>query len=353
MKRGLIILTSPDSLAAGCEGMTPGRKLTAALAVSLAATILWLARQAHATDYSNSQAAVTTDSPDPLAIQAGRLRLDETGARSVSPNQANPTIPSHNSPFVLSAPKAVSPFPIFLNQNVQRYIDDFLGSPDGLQDSFDRSRPYLGDMVRVLRSYGVPDDLVYLAFAESAFTGQEKGIWQLSAQTARRFGLHVDSWVDERRDPVMSTRAAAEYLATLHDAAGYDWRIAVVGWNNGDNAIDRYWSMRGGNFDRFLNRLPQRTRALLGRFMAVAFIAHHAASYGLTLVSYDAAPAFRQIRVQGGVALRVLAAEYGTTIYRIRELNPALERNFVPPWAQAYPLRMPMMSRASADFSRF
>jgi membrane-bound lytic murein transglycosylase D len=207
-------------------------------------------------------------------------------------------------------------------------------------------------MVRVLRSYGVPDDLVYLAFAESAFTGQEKGIWQLSAETARRFGLHVDSWVDERRDPVMSTRAAAEYLATLHDAAGYDWRVAVVGWNNGDNAIDRYWSMRGGNFDRLINKLPRRTRALLGRFMAVAYIAHHAASYGLTLVSYDAAPAFREIRVQGGIALRVLAAEYGTTVDRIRELNPALERNFVPPWARAYPVRMPMTSHASVDSPR-
>jgi membrane-bound lytic murein transglycosylase D len=312
--------------------------------------LLWLGR-AYAADYSNSRAVAITDAPDPLAIQGDHVSLDETGSGSAIEDE--PTIPARNSPFVLSAPKAVPPFPILLNQNVRRYIDAFLNSPDGLQDSFDRSRPYLGEMVRVLRSYGVPDDLVYLAFAESAFTGQEKGIWQFNAQTARRFGLHVDSWVDERRDPVMSTRAAAEYLATLHDAAGYDWRVAVVGWNNGDNAIDRYWSMRGGNFDRLINKLPRRTRALLGRFMAVAYIAHHAASYGLSLVSYDAAPAFRQIRVQGGVALRVLAAEYGTTVGRIRELNPALERNFVPPWAHSYPVRMPMMSHASADSPRF
>jgi hypothetical protein len=331
--------------------MTPGRKLTAALAISVAATVLWFGRQAQAAGYSNSRAVAITDAPDPLAIQGDHVSLDETGGAADA--TAGPAvIPARNSPFVLSAPKAVPPFPILLNQNVRRYIDDFLAAPDGLQDSFDRSRPYLGEMVRVLRSYGVPDDLVYLAFAESAFTGQEKGIWQLSAPTARRFGLHVDSWVDERRDPVMSTRAAAEYLATLHDAAGYDWRVAVVGWNNGDNAIDRYWSMRGGNFDRLINRLPRRTRALLGRFMAVAFIAHHAASYGLTLVSYDAAPAFRQIRVQGGVALHVLATEYGTTVGRIRELNPALERNFVPPWANAYPVRMPM-SRASAESPHF
>lgn len=344
MPTGLIILDSTVSLACGSEGMTARRKLTAAIAISVAATALWLGRQAQAADNPNSQSVVIADAPDPIAIQGDHVSLDEAGASAATP--------APRSPFVLSAPKAVPPFPILLNQTVRLYLNDFLRSPDGLQDSFDRSRPYLGDMVRVLRSYGVPDDLVYLAFAESAFTGQEKGIWQLSAETARRFGLHVDSWVDERRDPVMSTRAAAEYLATLHDAAGYDWRVAVVGWNNGDNAIDRYWSMRGGNFDRLINKLPHRTRALLGRFMAVAYIANHAASYGLSLVSYDAAPAFRQIRVQGGVALRVLAAEYGTTVARIRELNPAFERNFVPPWARAYPVRMPMTSHASVDSPR-
>ncbi len=347
MVKGLIILDSTDTLACGSEGMTPGRKLTAALAISVAATTLWLGRQARADDYSKSPASVIADAPDPLALQADHVSLDETGADTAAAVSQRGVTSSQHSPFVLSAPKAVPPFPILLNLSVRRYIEGFLNSPDGLQDSFDRSRPYLGDMVRVLRSYGVPDDLVYLAFAESAFAGSERGIWQLSAQTARRFGLHVDFWVDERRDPVMSTRAAAEYLATLHDAAGYDWRVAVVGWNNGDNAIDRYWSMRGGNFDRLMNRLPQRTRALLGRFMAVAYIAHHAASYGLSLVSYNAAPAFSLIRVQGGVALRVLAVEYGTTVGRIRELNPALERNFIPPWARAYPVRMPMTTHAS------
>jgi len=255
--------------------------------------------------------------------------------------------------FVLSSPRAVPPFPIQLNQFVLRYLADFEQSPVGLQDSFDRSRPYLGAMVKVLRNYGVPEDMVYLAFAESAFSrGQTKGIWQFNASTARRFGLHVDSWVDERRDPVMSTQAAAEYLATLHDAAGSDWRMAVVGWNNGDNAIDRYSSLSGGNFERLMNRLPRRTRALLGRFMAVAYIAHHAASYGLTMVSYDAAPIFREIRVRGGIALQVLAIEYGTTVEGIRAMNPALLRDWVPPWAPAYDIRIPLDSHAAADSHR-
>jgi membrane-bound lytic murein transglycosylase D len=278
--------------------------------------------------------------------QAGRVDLASPASKIAS--SAADSMRSQAGPFVLSPPKEVPPFPIQLNQYVLRYLADFAHAPDSLQDSFDRSRPFLGEMVRVLRSYGVPDDMVYLAFAESAFVGgQTKGIWQFNAATARRFGLHVDSWVDERRDPVMSTRAAAEYLATLHDAAGSDWRVALVGWNNGDNAIDRYWSLRGSNFEHLINRLPRRTRALLGRFMAVAYIAHHAASYGMTLINYDATPAFRQIRVRGGVALRVLAVEYGTTVDRLRAMNPALKRDFVPPWAGAYDVRLPLVNSVS------
>ena len=325
------------------------KELIAGMFVCLAAAPLWQVNSAKAAQGDGSQAQhVNIDSaPEPLSLQADSVGF--AGANSqhrLLPPDAL-VIPQSN-PFILSAPKTVPPFPIALNAYVRHYLADFMNAPDSLQDSFDRSRPYLAQMVKVLRSYGVPEDMVYLAFAESAFSGgQERGIWQLNADTARRFGLHVDYWVDERRDPVLSTQAAAEYLATLHDAAGSDWRIAVVAWNNGDHAIDRYWSYRGSNFDRLMKRLPHRTRALFGRFMAVAYIAHHAASYGLTFVNFDTAPAFRQIRVKGGVALRVLAAEYGTTIERLRSMNPALLGNFIPPWASAYNVRVPLDSQAA------
>ena len=90
---------------------------------------------------------------------------------------------------MLPLPQAVPPFPILLNRAVRRYVSDFMTSPDHLQDTFDRSHPYLPDMVRVLRSYGLPDDLVYLAFAESEFSKRGKGPWQFNSDTAKRFGL--------------------------------------------------------------------------------------------------------------------------------------------------------------------
>src|SRR5277367_1386179 len=184
--------------------------------------------------------------------------------------------------YELPLPEPVPPFPILLNRSVRRYVSDFLKASNQLQDTFDRSHPYMPDMVRVLRSYGLPDDLVYLAFAESEFSKEGRGPWQFNSDTAKRFGLRIDDYVDERRDPVMSTKAAAEYLATLHDEAGDDWPMTLVAWNNGDRAIRHYWSLRGPNMERFGNRRPRKTRGLMGRFMAVAYIARHADSYGIT-----------------------------------------------------------------------
>jgi membrane-bound lytic murein transglycosylase D len=328
------------------------RGLIAGLFACLLATPLWDATSAKAAEDAGAQPQ-RVESDAASAPVAGQIDLrsgaehDQAQPRLIAPDTL--TI-QQSSPFLLSAPKAVPPFPIQLNQYVRRYLADFMHAPDSLQDSFDRSRPYMAQMNKVLRSYGVPDDMVYLAFAESAFSGdQEKGIWQLSASTARRFGLHVDYYVDERRDPVLSTQAAAEYLASLHDVAGSDWRMAIVAWNNGDHAIDRYWSLRDSSFERLMRRLPHRTRALFGRFMAVAYIAHHDANYGLSLINFDAPPAFREIRVKGGVALRTLAAEYGTSIDKLRQMNPSLLGNWIPPWAPAYSVRVPLDTHASAS----
>jgi transglycosylase-like protein with SLT domain len=253
------------------------------------------------------------------------------------------------SQYELPLPEPVPPFPILLNRSVRRYVSDFLNEPNQLQDTFDRSHPYMPDMVRVLRSYGLPDDLVYLAFAESEFSREGRGPWQFNIDTAKRFGLRIDDYVDERRDPVMSTKAAAEYLATLHDEAGEDWPMTLVAWNNGDKAIRHYWSLRGPNMERFGNRLPRRTRGLMGRFMAVAYIAHHADSYGITPIKLDDPPLFQTLSVAGGTSLSRVALDHGTTLGRLHELNPALLQDVVPPDASSYNVRVPVDSDSHAS----
>ncbi|HUO04614.1 MAG TPA: transglycosylase SLT domain-containing protein [Candidatus Binataceae bacterium] len=291
---------------------------------------------------------------DWVQVKAVNTSPSEYDDSAVQPRTSSAETPErsdttfHTSTYVLSPTRSVPPFPIRLNQFVRHYLADYRNSPGGLQGSFVRSQPYIGEMVRLMRSYGLPDDMVYLAFAESAFSKQGKGPWQFTAPTARRFGLHIDSYVDERRDPLLSTRAAAEYLATLHDASGGDWPMTLIAWNNGDTAINRYWSLRGPNFEKFGNLLPHRTRSLMGRFMAVAYIARHAESYGINTVDFDEPTPYRTLRVRGGTPLELLSLEYGISIERLHELNPALLKDVVPPYARAYSIRIPASERHAA-----
>jgi membrane-bound lytic murein transglycosylase D len=316
--------------------------------VALTAALIfagWASTRAIAEDFDGADVRSGAASPS-LAGQSTGFELETPAEAGAKP------IPSPS--YVLPLPQPVPPFPILLNQAVRRYVSDFMSTPDHLQDTFDRSHPYLPDMVRVLRSYGLPDDLVYLAFAESEFSKLGRGPWQFNSDTAKRFGLRIDDYVDERRDPVMSTKAAAEYLATLHDEAGDDWPMTLVAWNNGDRAINRYWSLRGPRMEKFGNRLPRRTRGLLGRFMAVAYIARHANSYGITTIKLDEPPVYQMLPVQGGTPLSRVALDHGTTLERLHELNPALLRDVVPPSERSYSVRLPVDSdtHASAEHAQ-
>lgn len=281
----------------------------------------------------------------PLA-QAGQ-ELDRSGAGLPFPSNGAQK-PEFNSPFIRSQPHPVAPFPILLNRAVQQYVSEFLDQPQGLKLAFERSRPFLSEMVRVMKSYGVPDDLVYLSFAESCFSKHGKGPWQFGAATARRFRLRVDRWIDERRDPILSTRAAAEYLAELHDRADNDWRVAVIGWNMGEGYLDQYWLLEGNNYTKFEDALPRRTQQLLARFMAVTFIAHNAQAYGIGKASYSERPAYEVHNFTGGTQLIAIAARYRTTVMKLRALNPALLADCIPPDIKSYGIRVPTLARASA-----
>lgn len=255
-------------------------------------------------------------------------------------------------PFVRSQPHKVPPFPLVLNSAVRRYVEAFTEHSEGIEESFRRSQPYLPMMVQVMERHGLPPDLVYLSFAESSFSKKGAGPWQLSKATARRFHLKVNRYIDERRDPMKSTRAAAAYLVTLHDEVD-DWPVALVGWNRGERALNRYWSLRGVNYSLLVAHLPYNTRSLLNRFMAVAIIAHQPQRYGLQPVDYTDAVHFRHIRVKGGTRLTEVARHTGVPVRKLRKYNPALLHDRVPP-GTSYDLRLPLADSADArDTLRF
>jgi membrane-bound lytic murein transglycosylase D len=292
---------------------------------------------------------VSQDQPSPISVTgqpstatpAGAAQLLNSGEASALPQPAGPPSAPGKLPFVRSKPREVAPFPLVLNRAVQAYVDGYLSQPEGLKRSFRRSQVYMPEMTQLFEDEGLPPDLVYLSFAESAFEDGGAGPWQLNKSTARRFGLRVNRWVDERRDPIKSTKAAAEYLATLHDQSNQDWRTTLIAWNNGEARINHYLALEDASYERLMTQLPRRTRCLMNRFMAVALIAHHAKEYGLDAADYSQPGHYNVISVPGGTTLNNLAEDHHTSLIVLRSLNPALLRDRTPPGEVTYPVRIP------------
>lgn len=131
------------------------------------------------------------------------------------------------------------------NEHVQQWIRYFQGRGRvHMEQYLQRSTRYLPMMKQVLRENGLPEDLVYISLIESGFSPQAHshsnavGYWQFIRSTGRRFGLTVDPFIDERRDPVLSTRAAAEYFKSLYSLFG-SWHLALSAYNTGENRVKR------------------------------------------------------------------------------------------------------------------
>ena len=241
--------------------------------------------------------------------------------------------------------------PVVYNKAVKRWIHYFLNKG---RDSFiryakrsGRYAPILGD---ILEAEGLPRDFVFLAMAESGFQNKAKswakavGPWQFMSYTGKRYGLHIDWYIDERRDPIKATRAAADYLKKLLEDFGL-LELAAAAYNAGEgklrNAIRRYktesfWKIRKGRY------LKRETRSYVPKIMALAIIGKNLKSFGLEGIDFQDQLAFDTITVAGGVDLVVLAKEMKIPFEEIQKFNPEILRWFTPPYVETYRLKVPL-----------
>ena len=217
------------------------------------------------------------------------------------------------------------------------------------KEALARSGEYMPMIAKVLNQEGLPQELGYLALIESEFIVNTKspngavGLWQMIASTARKYGLRIDSWVDERRDPVKSTRAAAAYLKDLHDYYGR-WFLATAAYNAGPGNIDKalrqskakdFWSIKA------TSQLSDETRDFVPKFVAISLIATHPHKYGFHEVRYNPPMDYEEVEVRGKMNLTALAKLSETALPVIRALNPALLRDSTPPGAKGYRIKLP------------
>jgi membrane-bound lytic murein transglycosylase D len=232
---------------------------------------------------------------------------------------------------------------------VRQFVDRFTGSRrDVVGRWLSRSTAYL-EMIRdVLRTKGLPEDLAFTAMIESGFNpvavsrAGAKGLWQFMAATARRYGLRVDSWVDERLDPEKSTVAAASYLNDLYNQFG-SWALAHAAYNAGEMTVIRairgtgsrdFWTLAQSRY------LRQETKEFVPQIHAATVIGRAPERFGFE-VPEGALPPVETVRVPGATDLRRLATASRIPVETLRSLNAVLVRGVTPPGGP-YDLRVPI-----------
>jgi len=221
------------------------------------------------------------------------------------------------------------------NARVQKWIDFYTGRGRGTFEMWlTRSGLYMDWMKTILRGEGLPTDLVHLVFVESGFNPQALsrsravGPWQFIRGTAKIFGLQVNSWVDERRDPERATQAAAHYLKHLYSVFE-SWPLALASYNAGEGTVVRAIARQGTN-DFWQLSLPRETRDYVPKFLACLSIARNPQQYGFDDVPREEPLAFETVRIPGPVDLNAVAAACNASQDDMRRLNPAFLRYAAP-----------------------
>ena len=249
-----------------------------------------------------------------------------------------------------TVPADVAIFPSLVSPQVDRFIDFFQIKADGFfQKSLIRSRTYLDMMKSIFREKGIPEELVYLALIESGFNpkaysrAKASGIWQFVTKTARRFGLKVDMWVDERRDPEKSTYAAAAYLKSLYEMFN-SWDLAIASYNAGEGKILK--AMRKAKSQDFWEiskhaYLKKETKEYVPMFLAALTIAQDPQKYGFREVESAGPFNYDKVKVPTSTHLKWIAKAAGMDLSELRALNPSLRREKTPPDSALFEINLP------------
>jgi membrane-bound lytic murein transglycosylase D len=243
--------------------------------------------------------------------------------------------------------------PLHVNERVERWMERFQTTEKAAFEKLLKRRSVYDDLVRgKLRAHGMPEELLYLAMMESGLLPRAVsrvsavGLWQFMSPTALQYGLRVDEWVDERRDPVRATDAALDYLQWLHGRFG-SWYLAAAAYNAGPGRVERvvrrHAEGRTGDEDVYwevLDHLPRETREYVPRLVAATILAENADAYGF-VVDFSEPYRFERAFVPGGTTLARVAAVLGVDERLLRDLNPHLMRRVTPP-GEMYGVRVPV-----------
>ena len=240
-----------------------------------------------------------------------------------------------------------------VNERVERWMVRFTTSHRAaFEETLSRAGLYSDMILGKLRARGMPEELVYLAMIESGFHTDARsyvsatGMWQFMDPTARAYGLRIDRYVDERRDPVRATDAALDYLADLYQQYG-SWYLAAAAYNAGPTrvslAVARHSDGQAGDENLYweiIDHLPAETAQYVPKLLAARNLARYAALFELDVTLADPY-VYDLVWAPGASSLAEIGKKMGLPDDRMSELNPQLIRGVTPPGA-VYRLRVPV-----------
>ncbi len=240
--------------------------------------------------------------------------------------------------------------PTEVNPLVEKWIAYFQGrGRHHMERYLGRSTRYEKLMKKVLRDNGLPEDLFYIALIESGFSSHATshaaavGYWQFIRGTGKRYGLEINAFVDERRDPVFATQAAAEYFKGLYSVFG-SWYLAMASYNVGENRVKRevmnhytrdFWELARKK------RLPKETINYIPKFIAAKMIGKDPAKYGFADVDYMPPIEFDHITVNKATNLRQMADKLNLNYEDFKALNPKFKGEIAPMAKDQLTIRIP------------
>ncbi len=267
--------------------------------------------------------------------------------------------PTHSEPIIASLPNRTVDsstilsdysYSSFALEAIKKHIEFFT---EKIKEKFSlwlsRSGKYIDMMKNILRENNIPEEMVFLPLIESGFNpnaysrARAVGYWQFIASTAKRYGLEINWWKDERRDPEKSTWAAANYLKDLYEMFG-SWDLAMAAYNAGEGKIlkalnktntDNYWELVKTDY------IKPETKNYVPKFIAAALIANNPDEYGFDNLEFHPSLEYDTVTITSPLDLDVIAQCAETSLIVIKELNPELRRWCTPPDVSEYTLRIP------------
>ena len=237
------------------------------------------------------------------------------------------------------------------NSLVKKYIRLYTEGErrKAIAEALERSGRYREMIVEILEEYDLPRELIYLPVVESLYKvsaysrAHAVGLWQLMETPARKLGLAINYWMDERRDPEKSTRAALKFLKDLHTWFN-DWHLALAAYNRGQGGIgnDLEFS-KAVDFDQLVEReaLPKETENFVPKFMACVIIGENYQDYGFSL-NFEQPLDYDEVVLDKVIDMEIIAKCVGTTEDEIKTLNPALQAWCTPKNYSNFKLKLPV-----------